>query len=92
MQNEKHHQAWLVRARITHGVSRVGIVAGINAPVVCRRGRGSFWILLGNNAGMPKGRAVMGYEPPLNDPDFYEDEAEELSPEFDTLEELEGEN
>ena len=34
----------------------------------------------------------MGYEPPLNDPDFYEDEAEELSPEFDTLEELEGES
>ena len=34
----------------------------------------------------------MGYEPPLNDPDFYEDEAEELGPEFDTLEELEGEN
>jgi hypothetical protein len=41
---------------------------------------------------MPKGRAVMGYEPELNDPDFYEDEAEELSPEFDTLEEMEGEN
>jgi len=34
----------------------------------------------------------MGYEPPLNDPNFYEDEAEDLSPEFDTLEELEGEN
>ena len=34
----------------------------------------------------------MGYEPPLNDADFYEDEAEEFSPEFDTLEEMEGEN
>lgn len=33
----------------------------------------------------------MSYEPPLNDPDFYEEE-EELSPEFDTLEEMEGEN
>jgi hypothetical protein len=33
----------------------------------------------------------MGYEPPLNDPVF-EDEGEELSPEFDTLEEMEGEN
>jgi len=32
---------------------------------------------------------VMGYEPPLNDPVFEEDEAEELSPEFDTLEEME---
>jgi hypothetical protein len=35
---------------------------------------------------------VMGYEPPLNDPVFVEDEAEELGPEFDTLEEMEGEN
>lgn len=36
----------------------------------------------------------MGYEPELNDPIFYEDEGEgeEMSPEFDTLEELEGEN
>jgi hypothetical protein len=36
----------------------------------------------------------MGYEPELNDPVFYEKEgeAEELSPEFDTLEEMEGEN
>jgi hypothetical protein len=36
----------------------------------------------------------MGYEPELNDPVFYEaeGEAEELSPEFDTLEEMEGEN
>jgi len=70
----------------------VGIVAGINASVVCRRGRAVPRLLLGINAGMPKGRAVMGYEPELNDPDFYEDEAEELSPEFDTLEEMEGEN
>ena len=31
----------------------------------------------------------MSYEPPLNDPDFYEEEEEELSPEFDTLEEME---
>ena len=30
----------------------------------------------------------MNYEPPLNDPVF-EDEEEELSPEFDTLEEME---
>ena len=30
----------------------------------------------------------MGYEPPLNDPVF-EEEEEELSPEFDTLEEME---
>jgi hypothetical protein len=36
---------------------------------------------------------VMGYEPPLNDPVFEgEGDDEELSPEFDTLEELEGEN
>jgi len=37
---------------------------------------------------------VMGYEPELNDPVFYEDEGEieEMSPEFDTLEELEGDN
>ena len=34
----------------------------------------------------------MGYEPELNDPDFYEEECEEMSPEFDTLEELEGDN
>jgi hypothetical protein len=34
----------------------------------------------------------MSYEPPLNDPDFYEDNAEEVAPEFDTLEEMEGEN
>jgi hypothetical protein len=34
----------------------------------------------------------MGYEPELNDPDFYEEEVEEMSPEFDTLEELEGDN
>jgi hypothetical protein len=36
----------------------------------------------------------MGYEPELNDPVFYEkeEEAEELSPEFDTLDEMEGEN
>jgi len=34
----------------------------------------------------------MGYEPELNDPTFYEEEAEEMSPEFDTLQELEGEN
>ena len=36
----------------------------------------------------------MGYEPELNDPTFYENEGEskELSPEFDTLEEMEGEN
>ena len=34
----------------------------------------------------------MGYEPELNDPVFYEEEGEEMSPEFDTLEELEGEN
>lgn len=30
----------------------------------------------------------MSYEPPLNDPVF-EEEEEELSPEFDTLEEME---
>ena len=35
----------------------------------------------------------MSYEPPLNDPDFYEEEGdEEMSPEFDTLEEMEGES
>ena len=36
----------------------------------------------------------MGYEPELNDPVFYEVEGddEEMSPEYDTLEELEGEN
>ena len=35
----------------------------------------------------------MGYEPPLNDPVFEgEGEGEEMSPEFDTLEEMEGEN
>ena len=33
----------------------------------------------------------MSYEPPLNDPVFYEDDSEELSPEFDTLQEQEGE-
>jgi hypothetical protein len=33
----------------------------------------------------------MSYEPPLNDPVF-EAEEEELSPEFDTLEEMQGEN
>ena len=37
---------------------------------------------------------VMGYEPELNDPVLYENEGEveEMSPEFDTLEELEGDN
>jgi hypothetical protein len=34
----------------------------------------------------------MGYEPELNDPAFYEEEGEEMSPEYDTLEEMEGEN
>lgn len=34
----------------------------------------------------------MSYEPPLNDPVFEEDEEEELDPEFDTLEEAEGES
>jgi hypothetical protein len=36
----------------------------------------------------------MSYEPPLNDPVFYENEGEveEMSPEFDTLQELEGDN
>ena len=34
----------------------------------------------------------MSYEPPLNDPDFYEEEGEDISPEFDTLEEQEGES
>lgn len=33
----------------------------------------------------------MSYEPPLNDP-LFEDEIEELDPEYDTLEEMEGEN
>jgi hypothetical protein len=37
----------------------------------------------------------MGYEPPLNDPTFYEEEGEEMGEEmgeeFDTLEEMEGE-
>ena len=33
----------------------------------------------------------MGYEPELNDPVFYEDE-EEITEEFDTLEEMEGDN
>jgi hypothetical protein len=32
----------------------------------------------------------MSYEPPLNDPTFYEEEGEELPEEFDTLEEMEG--
>jgi hypothetical protein len=31
----------------------------------------------------------MSYEPPLNDPVFEGDDDEELSPEFDTLEEME---
>ena len=31
----------------------------------------------------------MGYEPEMNDPDFYEDDAEEVAPEYDTLEEME---
>jgi len=37
---------------------------------------------------------TMSYEPELNDPVFYENEGEgeEMSPEFDTLEELEGDN
>jgi hypothetical protein len=35
-----------------------------------------------------RARKRMGYEPPLNDPVF-EGEEEELSPEFDTLEEME---
>jgi hypothetical protein len=34
----------------------------------------------------------MSYEPPLNDPTFYEEEGEELAEEFDTLEEMEGES
>ena len=35
----------------------------------------------------------MSYEPPLNDPVFEgEGDDEEMSPEFDTLEEMEGEN
>ena len=34
----------------------------------------------------------MGYEPELNDPEFYEEEGEDFSQEFDTLEELEGDN
>ena len=34
----------------------------------------------------------MSYEPDWNDPDFYEDDAEEVAPEFDTLEEKEGDN
>jgi hypothetical protein len=33
----------------------------------------------------------MGYEPPLNDRAFYEEESEEMGEEFDTLEEMEGE-
>jgi len=37
-----------------------------------------------------EGGKAMSYEPPLNDPVF-EGEEEELSPEFDTLEEKEGE-
>jgi hypothetical protein len=31
----------------------------------------------------------MGYEPDWNEPEFYEEEKEELAPEFDTLEEME---
>ena len=34
----------------------------------------------------------MGYEPELNDPVLYEDDEEELTEEFDTLEEAEGES
>jgi len=34
----------------------------------------------------------MGYEPDWNEPEFYEEEQEELAPEFDTLEEQEGES
>jgi hypothetical protein len=34
----------------------------------------------------------MGYEPDLNDPVFYEDDEEEITEEFDTLEEKEGES
>ena len=34
----------------------------------------------------------MSYEPPVNDPVFYEEEGEDISPEFDTLEEQEGES
>ena len=32
----------------------------------------------------------MSYEPPLNDPDFYDDGQEKLDEQFDTLEEKEG--
>jgi len=39
-----------------------------------------------------QGGGVMGYEPELNDPVFYEDDEEELDEEFDTLEEKEGES
>ena len=34
----------------------------------------------------------MPYEPELNDPGFYEEEGEDLSPDYDTLEEQEGES
>jgi len=34
----------------------------------------------------------MSFEPDWNEPEFYEEEQEELSPEFDTLEEKEGAN
>jgi len=39
-----------------------------------------------------QGGGVMGYEPEINDPVFYEDDEEELTEEFDTLEEKEGES
>ena len=32
----------------------------------------------------------MGYEPDWNEPEFYEEEKEELAPEFDTLQEMEA--
>ena len=34
----------------------------------------------------------MGYEPELNEPVFYEDAEQELTEEFDTLEEMEVES
>ena len=34
----------------------------------------------------------MSYEPDWNEPEFYKEEQEELPPEFDTLEEKEGES
>ena len=33
----------------------------------------------------------MSYEPDWNEPEFYEEESEEVGEEFDTLEEKEGE-